>query len=74
MIRFSTLLPPTEEGGKPTEVNVRHISQANIGKCPHFIFVADHYRDDGSCKCNDPEEKVMKLWGYTWSKKAKQWV
>ena len=35
-------------------------------RCPHVIMVAEHYRDDGSCKCNDPNEKVMREWGYRW--------
>jgi len=26
----------------------------------------EHYRDDGSCKCDDPEEQAMMIreWGY----------
>lgn len=53
--------------------NVREIGQINIAKCPHFILVADHYRDDGSCKCNDPDAKEMKKWGYRWSAKDRLW-
>lgn len=33
--------------------NVREIKQSDIGKCPFVIFDATHYRDDGTCKCND---------------------
>jgi hypothetical protein len=43
-------------------------------RCPHFILDVRHYREeDGSCKCNDPKEKIMKKWGYHWDRKAKQW-
>jgi len=34
--------------------------------CPHFIFAAEHYKEDGSCKCKDPQETVMAEWGYVW--------
>lgn len=59
-VTFGTLQP---DG---TLSNVRLIKQSDIGKCPFFIMVPDHYREDGTCKCNDPEyrEKVMKGWGY----------
>jgi hypothetical protein len=29
-----------------------HVS--DIMKCPHVIFLAAHYRDDGTCRCNEP--------------------
>lgn len=67
MVRFSTLNP---DG---SEVNVRFIDQADIARCPHAIFVPNHYRADGSCKCNDPNETVMKEWGYRWDKTLKRW-
>lgn len=44
----------------------REVGQESIMKCPFYILVADHYRDDGSCKCNDAaERKRMRKWGYT---------
>jgi hypothetical protein len=60
-IRFSTLHPDGRE------TNVRSIPQDAVRQCPFFILVASHYRDDGSCKCNDPaHRKMMKEeWGYT---------
>lgn len=57
--------------GKLVTVETRSI---NPGVCPHTILVADHYREDGSCKCNDEHETVMKEWGYRWSKKQKRWL
>lgn len=37
--------------------NVRHLKHSDLKKCPFFIFLPDHYRDDGSCKCDDAEER-----------------
>ena len=58
-VQFGTL----DERG--TLSNVRLIKQSDIGKCPFFIMVAEHYREDGSCKCNDEAYRttVMKKWG-----------
>jgi len=70
MTRFSRLLPPI--GDEPArEVDIREIKQSDLMKCPHCILVADHYREDGSCRCNDPDHKVMKQWGYKW--KGERW-
>jgi hypothetical protein len=44
------------------------LKQSDLQKCPHFILVASHYRDDGTCKCNDKNETVMRQWGYRWKK------
>jgi hypothetical protein len=46
--------------------NIRLIKQSTFGNCPFFIMIPDHYREDGSCKCNDPEHQKMmrKEWGY----------
>jgi hypothetical protein len=43
----------------------------NVGACPHLILALEHYREDGSCKCDDPNDKVMEEWGYEWD--GKQW-
>ena len=53
--------------------NVREIKQSDMLKCPHVIMVAEHYRADGTCRCNDPEHKEMRAWGYRWSKKRQSW-
>jgi len=46
--------------------NVRVIKQSDLLKCPHVILVAEHYRDDGTCKCDDPVEqkRMIEEWGY----------
>ena len=48
-------------------VNVRIIKQADIAECPHLIMVPNHYRDNGTCKCDDPTEQAMMIrdWGYS---------
>ncbi len=47
-------------------VKYRMIKQSDILKCPFAILMPEHYREDGSCKCDDPEErkKMIAEWGY----------
>jgi len=61
-IRFAKL-----EGIPPVETEVRVIPSAAIGACPFYIMVPDHYRADGSCKCDDAVERAMMIaeWEYT---------
>jgi hypothetical protein len=39
----------------------RTIEQSVIRACPFFIFMPDHYREDGTCKCDDPHEREMMI-------------
>ena len=50
-----------------TVIDVRWIKQSSIVKCPFTIFDSIHYREDGSCLCNDATHRktVMRKWGYT---------
>jgi len=32
---------------------IRTLKQSDIQKCPSFILLASHYREDGSCRCNE---------------------
>ena len=57
----------------PEELKTVQFREINPQRCPHFIFLGEHYREDGSCKCNDPSETVMRAWGYRWNKKKSQW-
>lgn len=59
-IMFGTLTPDGV-------MNVRMIKQSDIGRCPHYILIASHYREDGSCKCDDADERAMMIreWEYT---------
>lgn len=48
MITFGVLSP---DGSLS---NLRVIKQADILRCPQVILLADHYREDGSCRCDEP--------------------
>lgn len=71
MVRFSKLEP--DGHGGLVESNIRTINKSDIAKCPHFILMPDHYRPDGTCKCNDPNDKDMEEWGYRWDPERKIW-
>lgn len=51
-------------GPRPGVVTMK---QSDLRKCPFFILVPEHYRADGSCKCDDPAHraKMIAEWGYT---------
>lgn len=66
-IEFGTLLP---DGSL---VNVRKLARSDMQACPHTIWVAEHYREDGTCKCDDPSNHDMIRWGYRWSEKLGRW-
>ena len=58
------------EFGKLTHevyVHVRTLSQAAMMRCPHFIMVPEHYRDDETCRCDDSDHTQMIEWGYRWN-------
>jgi hypothetical protein len=46
---------------------VRVMKQSDLLKCPFTIMVPEHYRPDGSCKCDDAQErkKMIAEWEYT---------
>lgn len=60
-IQFGTLHP---DG---TVSDERRVKTDNILACSFAIMVPEHYREDGSCKCNDPEEqaRMIREWDYT---------
>lgn len=49
------------------DAEVQYPKQSDMLKCPFAIMVPEHYRPDGSCKCNDPEHRAMMIqdWEYT---------
>lgn len=49
------------------------IKQIDPRKCPHFIMVGEHYRDNGTCRCDDPTCAEMADWGYVWSDETARW-
>jgi hypothetical protein len=64
------------EGSNMLEINKAVIKDGRIEivstrtidphRCPHCIFGDDHYREDGSCRCDDPDHQEMAEWGYVW--------
>lgn len=54
--------------------DIRIMKQSDIKTCPNCIMVFNHYRENGTCKCDDPNETEMASWGYVWDDKVKQWI
>ena len=44
-----------------------NVKQSTMLKCPHVIMDMSHYRADGTCKCDDPQEqeRMIAEWGYS---------
>ena len=61
-VTFGTLTP----SGHLTDI--RQIQQSDMLKCPHYIIASEHYRNDGTCRCNDRSHTAMREWGYKWRK------
>lgn len=57
-----------------TLTDTREIAQSDIMACPHFVLVAEHYRDDGSCRCDDKTDASMAEWGYSWDDETGRWT
>jgi hypothetical protein len=53
------------EGGRVT--TTRTIKRSSIAACPFLIMVPEHYREDGTCKCNCAVERarMVEEWDYT---------
>ena len=54
------------------EGRLYYLKQSDVHKCPHYIMHPDHYRDNGSCRCDDLSNKDMIAYGYVWD--GKSWV
>lgn len=61
MTEFGTLNP---DG---SYVHTGTLRQSDMANCPYFIMVLDHYRPDGTCRCDDPIEQARMIaeWGYS---------
>lgn len=62
------------EASKPRGIRVFTMKQSDIQQCPHYILSPDHYREDGSCKCDDKLNTIMAEWGYHWSDEEGSWT
>lgn len=52
----------------------RIVAKFDPTACEHCIWEPEHYREDGSCKCNDPNDSNMDGWGYAWDPNRGTWV
>ncbi len=68
-----TLQPVRTETVMGHTADVYEMSHEMIGACPHFILVPDHYRADGTCRCDDATHSEMREWGYTWNDTDGRW-
>ena len=57
------------EDGTLLVKHTKSIEESSMRKCPHVIMVHEHYRNDESCRCDDPDHKEMSEWGYVWDGK-----
>lgn len=59
--QFGTLQP---DG---TLTNVRQIRQSDLRRCSFSILMSEHYRSDGSCRCDDAAHRSMMIaeWEYS---------
>lgn len=56
-----------------TVTDERKLAKDDIRACPWLIMLPSHYREDGSCRCNDPVHTEMAEWGYVWSNSRLCW-
>jgi hypothetical protein len=61
MTEFGTLYEDGSYESKGT------VEQSSMLQCPHCIMVFEHYREDNSCRCDDPEHIEMAEWEYSWN-------
>lgn len=66
-MRPNEIIPLNEATVEDDRLVVTRTVQARVRSCPFLILVPEHYRDDGSCRCNDPEHREMmkREWKYT---------
>ena len=62
------------EDNKGEWLKTATIRTINPEVCPHLVMWPSHFRDDGTCKCDDPKEVIMRSWGYKWNPKKGRWV
>jgi len=50
------------------------IPQSQFHNCPFLIMLPEHYRADGTCRCDDPDHIEMIEWEYVWDVKTERWI
>lgn len=63
IIQFGTI----QKDGTLTDI--RTLKQAVIGSCPFYIFMPEHYREDGTCKCSNAGHRRMMIKEWEYSKR-----
>ena len=61
------------ENGKLVTTHVRSLPQSAMLACPFVIMMPEHYRPNGSCRCNDHMHVEMQDWGYSWDNETGAW-
>ena len=61
------------------EDSLRHgkitiMRHSDIEQCPFRIMTPEHYRADGTCRCNEREHGIMEEWGYVWNADKHTWI
>lgn len=56
-----------------TYEHIRTLPQAAMQACPWLIMIPEHYREDGTCRCDDPEHTELEDWGYFWNDEKERW-
>lgn len=52
--------------GEPVVTKTRTIKSSSLVKCPHSIWMPQHYDENESCRCDDVKHTEMLDWGYEW--------
>lgn len=71
--RCSDTVRGGDRGDRDVRFSVRTLKQSHLLACPHVIIAAEHYREDGTCRCDDPTHTQMAEWQYTWNEDTRRW-
>ena len=52
----------------------KSLSIAAVHGCKFLILDPEHYRDNKTCRCDDPDHEVMSDWGYAWDEATGKWT
>lgn len=58
---------------QPGMPGLYRMKAAWVTRCPHLILAPEHYRPNGSCRCNDPSHP-MGEWGYQCDDREHRWL
>lgn len=58
---------------QPASPRFRRLKAASVARCPHLIFSVEHDRDNGTCRCDDPNSPMGED-GYRWDARERRWL